>query len=362
MQNSAGDPGVAKKILQVWRRLCWAAIYGGPRRDVTVATFNGLLTFDSKDWLIGKYLYVKREHEADELAKVVELLRVEGYLPDSQSPRALLNVGANLGMTVVAILKRGYFQRAIAFEPTPNSYRLLVRNIQQNGLEERVLHFPFALSSSDGSMELEVCADNSGDNRIRLTKQPGFFAEEKRTTVRAEVKTLDGMMAENSALRNESVGLVWMDIQGHEGHFLAGARQFFERGIPVVSEIWPYGIDRSGMSLEEFRALLEQMFSHFYLLGSGPAEKLPIAEVDSMFRKYVGPREMCTSLCFFPGKKTKTIRTPPPRLGNHYRVLHGDRKIGEKWLPANSLTQAFRPNPFDFNLRSFRAEYSCGFR
>jgi FkbM family methyltransferase len=302
VQNSAGDSGVAKNLLQIWRRICWAAIYWGPRRDVTVNTLNGLLTFDSKDWLIGKYLYVRREHESDELAKVAELLQAEGYLADSRPPTAVMNVGANLGMTVIGLLKQGYFQRAIAFEPTPDSYRLLVRNIQQNGLADRILHFPFALSSSEGSIELEICADNSGDNRIRISKQPGFFAEEKRTTVSAAVKTLDGLMAESAALRNESVGLVWMDIQGHEGHFFAGAREFFKRGIPVVSEIWPYALDRSGMSLLEFRALLGEMFSHFYVLGSTPACKLPISEVDTMFTKFAGPRDMCVAL-FLPGSK-----------------------------------------------------------
>ena len=63
----------------VWRRLRWWLIYHGPRRDVTVDTANGLLTFDSKDWLIGKYLYVKRSHEEKEARWAARLLSKEGY-------------------------------------------------------------------------------------------------------------------------------------------------------------------------------------------------------------------------------------------------------------------------------------------
>jgi hypothetical protein len=93
--------------------------------------------------------------------------------------------------------------------------------------------------------------------------------------------------------------LVWVDIQGHEAHFFQGAMRFLRRGIPVVSEIWPYGIDRSRISHQEFCKLLSEIFSHFYVLGAKPLRKLPISDAYSLFQNYSGPREMCVAL-FLP--------------------------------------------------------------
>jgi FkbM family methyltransferase len=281
-----------RKALELWRKACWWLIYKGPRREVTIQTTNGLLTVDSKDWLVGKYLYVRRSHEEHEIRSAVALLRSEGYLSGARG-KTLLNVGANIGMTCIGALKAGYFERAIAFEPAPENYRLLVQNIAQNEMQRQIDHFPFALSSVNGDLELELSNDNSGDHRIRQTNRPGFFQEEKRRLLRVPAKTLDQALVEFPNLANAPVNLVWVDIQGHEGHFFEGARHFLSRGIPVVSEFWPYGIQRSGKPIPEFRRVLSELFTHFYVLAGAPSEKRPISEIARLFDSYSSPREMC---------------------------------------------------------------------
>lgn len=278
---------------EIWRRLKWYLIYIGPKRNVTVETLNGLLTFQSKDWLIGKYLYVKRSHEVQEIHSVVELLQREGYMNGSPRGKTVLNVGANIGMTAIGLVRTAGFARAIAFEPAPESYRLLAHNIHQNRLNDRIRCFPFALSSLEGQMELELSGNNSGDHRIRHTSDPGFFHEEQRKAIKVQVKTLDKFLKEDFDLRNEKVDLVWVDIEGHEGHFFQGARGFLSRRIPVVSEFWPYGIERSGMSRHDFCQILEELFTDFYVLGGATLRKNPISEIEELFDVYSKPREMC---------------------------------------------------------------------
>src|SRR5579875_626110 len=244
-----------------YRKLCWTVIHSGPRRDVTVRTANGLLTVDSKDWLIGKYLYVRREHETAEMLRAVVLLRQGGFLKNFGT---LLNVGANLGMTCIGAINRGYFKRAIAFEPEPNNFRLLCHNVRQNDLQKQIDCFQIALSSANGEMELEISKNNSGDHRLRLSAKPGFFGEQKRRTIAVQAKTLDSALAGDARLRSEDVDLVWMDIQGHEGHFFAGAQSFFSHAVPVVSEFWPYGMERAGTSCAAFCETVTKFFTHFY--------------------------------------------------------------------------------------------------
>jgi FkbM family methyltransferase len=276
-----------------WRRIRWKLIYYGPRREITLDVFNGLLTFDSKDWVIGRQLYVNRTYEPALIQRIPELLRQEGYLPER--PRGtLVDVGANIGMTCIAMLKHGYFEKAIAFEPAPNSYRLLVHNINQNGLGGRILHYPFALSSAEGELELELSHNNSGDHRLRHSQATGNLREEKRPVLKVLVKTLDQVLADHPNLNGEDVALVWADIQGHEGQFLKGAARLLGRGIPAVCEFWPYAIGRSGVSPPDFCGIVSSLFTHFYVLHEEQLEgKQPIAGLEALFDAYTGPEGWC---------------------------------------------------------------------
>ena len=100
-------------------------------------------------------------------------------------------------------------------------------------------------------------------------------------------------MSEQPSPVKESVGLVWVDIQGHEGQFFEGARHFLSQGTPVVSEFWPYGIKRSGMSADQYCRILSELFTHFYVLAGEPFQKRAIPEIRGLFNVYSQPREMC---------------------------------------------------------------------
>jgi hypothetical protein len=113
------------------RFLRWKLIHLLPKRDVTIATRDGVLTCSNKDWLIGKYLYVYRSYETETIRLTLDLLASEGHLDPAQD-ELLLDVGANLGMISIALVKAGRFRRAVAFEPGPESFRLLAKNVAQN--------------------------------------------------------------------------------------------------------------------------------------------------------------------------------------------------------------------------------------
>jgi FkbM family methyltransferase len=281
-----------RQIRQAWRRLAWAVIYSGPKRDITLETANGVLTFDNQDWMIGKILYLNRSYEVEQMDAAVKLLHEEGYLTDDTSSM-VLDVGANIGMICVALVRSGRFKKALAFEPAPNSYRLLLKNVCQNNLESRITCFPFALSSSQGQVVLELSPDNSGDHRIRQTESKGAFGEELRPTICVEARTLDSFFAGNPELSPHEVSLVWVDIQGHEGHFLEGARRFLTRGVPMVAEVWPYALGRSGFGLSRFRTILSEFYTHFYVLSGKAVEKSRVSAIGQVFRAFAGRREAC---------------------------------------------------------------------
>lgn len=277
----------------MWRRVKWWLIYMSPRHDVTVDTFNGLLTFENKQWLIGKYLYVMRSHEEHEIRAVADVLRKQGFL-NAKADGAVLNIGANLGMTAIALVKGGYVKRAVAFEPAPGNYRLLVKNIEQNGLNEQIRAFPVALSSIDGELDMELSEDNSGDHRIRKTNSTGFYNEESRKTIQVPVATLDSLTRAGGSLNGEAITFIWVDVQGHEGHFFQGAREFLKTGVPVVSEFWPYGLSRSGISRTAFCDLVAEHFASFFVVTDKTSEQRPVEKLIGLFETFTSPRQFCT--------------------------------------------------------------------
>lgn len=279
------------KLDQYWRRLLWSLHYYRPSHDVTIETANGRLSCNSRDWLIGKQLYIQRNYEFDFIRKSLDFLRSEGLLQVGKN-NTVVDIGANLGMICIALLDQEAFEHAIAFEPSPESFRLLEKNAAQNSLEEKIQCFPFALSSRNEELTFEIARGNSGDNRIRETLRRGKMDEGSRKTFSALAKTFDTFL-EETEIDPHCIDLFWIDIQGHEGHFFQGANQFFsQRKVPVITEFWSYGIGRSGMSQDEYCAVVENTFSMFYHFVENKYLARPISELRTLFAKYSGPREI----------------------------------------------------------------------
>lgn len=279
-----------KKLI---KKLLWR-IVSIPYREMTLQTRNGLLTFNTRDRVLGKALFSYRNYEWDTIAAVMELLRK--HSPANRP--MMLDIGANIGMISIACLLNGFFKKAAAFEPHPYNFGLLERNVRQNGLESKIERFPLALSSQTGNFALEVSRQNFGDHRLRL-KPPsssGFFREEKRKTVPVKTVKLDEWFASRPDI-HDSIGLVWTDIQGHEGHLLEGARRTFASGIPFACEFWPYALNRAGTSKERFLELVRELFSGFFhILPDGVPEWADIKSAHSLYELYRLPREMGTVL------------------------------------------------------------------
>lgn len=66
----------------------------------------------------------------------------------------VIDVGANHGFAACWFALRG--ARVFAFEPAPEVYRLLERNVADNGLADRVRTFPEAIADREGRAELLI--------------------------------------------------------------------------------------------------------------------------------------------------------------------------------------------------------------
>ena len=272
------------------RKLLWRVL-PKTNREVTLETWNGVLTFNRRDQVVGKMLYARKEFEKASMLQVIELLDSLG----SRKSGLVIDIGANLGMIAIGFVRNGLFDKAVAFEPDPYNFSLLLANVRQNGLDDRITCFRFALSAEDGHAEFELSASNYGDHRVRgvAAAAGGFYKEENRRTIQVPVRRFDSVAATDQ-LPLEEAGLVWVDIQGHEGHFLRGAQSLLSYRIPIVTEFWPYAIERSGMSLKEYASLITSNFSRYVHLLKDRSEPRPISSFPDLFDIYRKPREMGT--------------------------------------------------------------------
>lgn len=153
----------------------------------------------------------------------------------------VLDLGANIGLHALKLADLvGPKGKVLAFEPDPDNYLLLVKNIKANGYNN-VITFQKAVSDKTGIGHLFLSEENMGDHRI-------FQAEEERKSIKIETVALDDLFP------NEQIDFIKMDIQGAEYSALMGMRKLVARNpnLILISEFAPYWLKSAGHSGEQF--------------------------------------------------------------------------------------------------------------
>ena len=210
-----------------------------------VQTADGPMHIFKADLVIGVALKTTGTFQTDKIDEVLAFLQMRfGFMCD-----LFVDIGGNIGTHLVHALKSCGFIRGVTFEPDPLNNALLMQNITENGLADRVRAFKLALSSRSGSTTFELCGSNFGDHRVRVADvQPKVtFGEDMRQVISVLTDTGDEFFEENN-LAFSAKTLIWVDTQGHEGHVFTGFRKLFSASEKpfVVCEFWPYGLERAG--------------------------------------------------------------------------------------------------------------------
>jgi FkbM family methyltransferase len=194
--------------------------------------------------LLGRQVYTDGHFEIEILADALAMLTK--HCGRSIEGTTFVDIGANIGTTVIPAIKTFGAGSAFAFEPETTNLKLLRQNVIENGLDERITVVPIALSDVNKDGTLEIASTNWGDHRVRLGGPKGVakLDEDARPTRTIVLRRFDDV-AEELNLDMADVGLVWMDVQGHEGHVLSGAHLLLQSDVPVVTEYWPYGLRRA---------------------------------------------------------------------------------------------------------------------
>jgi FkbM family methyltransferase len=249
------------------------------RATVTTKTKQGTFQVSTRDRRIGYELFVFGEFELKLMHDVFGLLERIGKRPRG----TLVDIGANMGITSVGILEAGLMTRSIAIEPAPGNLELLRRNVQLNGLADRISILPVAISDEAGTVAMELSDDNLGDHRVRMNAlASGEYSEAKRATVSVPRRRLDDVMDELPPGEVDRIDLAWIDTQGHEGYVFAGGPRFFARGLPTLCEVWPYALERAGTAPNVFCERAAAFWDSYWMERQGGYVRYPIAALGSL--------------------------------------------------------------------------------
>jgi len=202
---------------------------------------------------------------------VLELL-----LMHATASSLFLDVGANVGAYAIPFAKCSTME-VHCFEPNPAVAASLRNNLALNRLSARVQVFEQALGAAHERSRLSF-PSAAIDNRWglgSLSTEISGLDSPGAESVEVEVETIDRLYADG-----RQVGLIKIDVQGHEAEVLAGASRVLREQRPVVAleheDVLFRTRESATAAKARLRAILEDAgYRVFYLSKYGPRLLFP---------------------------------------------------------------------------------------
>ena len=214
-----------------------------------------------------------------------ELTFFQKYCRDGMT---LVDIGANVGLyTALAIHQLDGSGRIVTFEPHPQTFSFLQKNIEANQATSeacpRVDAFNMAATPEPSQAELRLNPENRGDNRLYQGTYQGKV--EEWDTLPVEGRPVDDVLAD---LGIDEVNFVKIDIQGYEQKAISGFRKTLTRSQNVIlmSEFWPKGLREAGGGAMEYLQMLTDVGFTLYELKEKPRGMvIPLEDWDQLIAR-----------------------------------------------------------------------------
>jgi FkbM family methyltransferase len=214
---------VANHPLNRNRKFQAVAEYGFIQAAARLVPGEICLEFPNRTWVLvspkmkgAAHFITPRLCEFNDMSFVMHFLRRDEMFAD---------VGANIGVfTILAAGVAG--AKAISFEPSPETFEMLTRNIRLNGFQDRVRPVNAVVGRNAGTVQFS--AGLGTENHI-------VAATEKENSVTVPMTTLDNDLAASQVV------LLKIDVEGFETEVFGGAEKTLQN--PALQAII---IERNG--------------------------------------------------------------------------------------------------------------------
>jgi len=171
-----------------------------------------------------------------------------------QSGWTVFDVGANIGVFTVLQATQG--AKVYSFEPNPDSYSRLSRNVAANGLSACVRLFPTALGDKQGAGSLHVIGGGTTGGVVTPVE-----AGAPASGVAVPIATLDEIAA---TLPGLSIDLLKIDAEGSEAAILRGGEQALSRVQRIMVEYHSRDLLRQVREIIGRKGFVQEMIVDYY--------------------------------------------------------------------------------------------------
>lgn len=171
----------------------------------------GTCSYFLKDEYVGRSVRNYGEYNPDETEKILELVGLTDGL--------FVDIGANIGCISMAACSLG--RDVLAFEPQPEVYKLLEKNVVSSGGE--VVTCNYALGNEEGFADMPKVHYSERGNFGGL----GIGTKSSLGYITVPVRTLD-------SLELPRVGMLKIDVEGFELEVLRGGLETIVRDRPIM--------------------------------------------------------------------------------------------------------------------------------
>jgi FkbM family methyltransferase len=186
----------------------------------------------------------------------------------------VIDVGANVGWyTIIASKLVGKDGIVIAFEPEPESFAILKRNVLANRCDNVILEQK-ALSNAAGTLSLHLDPVNKG-------MQSTVF-DFKGGTIEVEALRLDDYLGN----RFKKIDFVKIDVEGAEPMVLEGMKHAIDSnpGIRLVVEYTPERVIAAGYQPKEYVEGFAKQGFRIYMIDETKLEVVPTTAAEILAR------------------------------------------------------------------------------
>jgi FkbM family methyltransferase len=167
--------------------------------------------------------------------------------------RDVIDVGANVGFYTVMFAKSIAQRKVLSIEPTKNALQRLRKNIELNGVIDKVDVFEGVASNRNGTVEIKTIKGKEEYSSLGEMEHPSI-ANEKWVSEKVISTTLDELVERKSL----DPGFLKIDVEGAEHLVFQGAQKILGEKRPIIlSEMSEFLLRKNGSSAKEVIDLIK---------------------------------------------------------------------------------------------------------
>ena len=151
----------------------------------------------------------------------------EYFFPDKLNPKVIFDIGGNIGITSVYLASIFPDAKIYTFEPLPDNYEILKKNIQKY---DNIEAFNIGLGSKNGNFKVYLSDDSENFGGVSFYPDP--IGNKSDSYISCEVKNINEMMEK---LNIELIDLIKIDTEGAEYDILMALHEKILRNTSWIT-------------------------------------------------------------------------------------------------------------------------------